>query len=182
MGNVADFQSQASNPINFQLGVPTQGMQGNIATNSVVALAPVTIGNGVFQLDLNPALNASGSMAGTATSPVVGIAIRSQSNSDSAFYTQGYSLNVPTGQGVQCLTRGSVPVYVSAGAAQKATPALGDAVWILQTVDGAGLNIVTQAVGGTAIANATLTSFRVSYVPSGYGVGSLVVVTNTQNA
>ena len=180
MANVADFQSQAANPVNFQLGVPTQGMQGNIATNSVVALAPVTIGNGVFQLDLNPVLNASGSMAGTATSPVVGIAIRSQSNSDSAFYTQGYSLNVPAGQNVQCLTRGSVPVYVSAG--NKATPALGDAVWILQTVDGAGLNIVTQAVGGTAIANATLTSFRVSYVPSGYGVGSLVVVTNTQNA
>lgn len=174
--NVAGFQTQASNPVNFQVGVPTRGMiQGD--TIGGVAFTDMPIAKAAFFVNFNPALNNSVQATNSGGLQFAGVTLRSNSNADTQFYTQGYSQIVPAGQNVQILERGSVPVYIAVANEAGGIPLAGSVVWAMN--DG---SFQTQ-VFGTNVANGYPTNFRVQQVQSGAYVAAQtpVVITNNQN-
>jgi len=176
MANVAGFQTQASNPVNFQIGVPVRGMiQGD--TLGAVAIEDVRVGSAVFIDNFNPELNVSIRQTNTGTLQFAGVVTRSNTTSDSQFYQLGYSNIIPAGQEAQILQRGSIPVVIALANEAGAVPKAGSVVWAMN--DG---TFQTQVLG-TAVSGGQLTNLRVMQLGTGtYVAGQTpVVITNVQN-
>ena len=174
MGVFADFQNQAVNPTQFQLGKPIgQLMDGN--TSAGIATAPLPIAGAAYVTD-NNMLNSSIAPNGAGGGYFAGI-IWSANESEMQWsdVQQGYSQVVAAGRLASYITRGTVPVNVT----NTASPVIGDAVWVNTTT---GV-FQTQAVGGTAISGCTITNFRVMQVPAGWvtATPSMVVISNLKN-
>ncbi len=176
MGLYADFQNTMSNPEQWTLGVPTVDLLDGYTYNGV-AVAALTVGGAAFisdQADTSTSLKPIA--AGTET--FGGIILRSnQSGMQWSDVTQGYSQTIGIGKPAQVMTRGSVPIYISAANEVGGVPLKDSIVYVIKAT---GL-FVTQSVGGTAPSDSQVTNFRVKRVKSGWTTAALVEVTNIQN-
>lgn len=174
--NIAGFQSNAMNPVNFQIGVMTRGaIMGE--TIGLIALEDMTVGAAAFIVDYNPVLNASGQMTNTGTLQFAGVTTRSNTTSSAQFYSQGYSNVIPAGQEAQVMQRGSIPVLIAVANEAGGVPKVGSVVWAMNN------GTFQTQVAGTAVAGGVLTNLRVMQLSTGTYVANStpVVITNTQN-
>jgi hypothetical protein len=174
MAVYASGQQIASNPAELAQGVPTQILLDGY-TFGAQAGADLTVGKACFYslTDNNVVFP-----LGTSNGPFAGIVRRSNANAMSFGESPlGYSMTVPAGQEASVLTRGSISAVLSAFVSGGSAPARGDAIYTV-TATGA---FVSVAPGSSAPGGTVATNFRVGKVPSGWALGVVVEMTNTQN-
>lgn len=170
----ASSQKTASNPSAFTAGVPTQASLDGYTTTAQAA-TDLLVAQPCFYVDIN---GVDTTVQQTSSSNLfAGVVLRTNAtNMPFSTSRQGFSATIPLGSDVSFLTRGSVPAYIILANESGSVPLLGSAVWAMNNG-----TFQTQTVGGSAVSGGVLTNFRVKQVPSGWSVGGIVVITNTQN-
>lgn len=168
-------QQTASNPANFQIGVPV-GVLLQGYTFAAQAATDLVVGGPSFYVD-QLGMDTTVQATVTASNIFAGIVMRSNANPMpfSASYP-GFSSTLSLGLEAQIITRGTVPIAVASASESGSVPLPGSIVY----ASNAG-TFITQTVGGSAPASSQPTNYRVKIVPSGWSTGGLVVVTNIQN-
>jgi hypothetical protein len=174
MAIYASGQQIASNPAQLAQGVPTQILLDGY-TFGAQAGVDLTVGKACFYslTDQNVVF-----ALGTSNGPFAGIVRRSNASAMSFGESPlGYSITVPAGQEVSVVTRGSITVLIGAFVSGGSAPVRGDVIYTA-TSTGA---LVSVAPGSSAPGGTVVTNFRVGQVPSGWTLGTLLEITNTQN-
>jgi hypothetical protein len=168
-------QQSASNPVQFQVGVPIGPMLDGYAIGAQCS-TDVLVGSACFYVDT---FGADTTIAQTSATDALfaGIVMRSNANPMpfSASYA-GFSSTISAGLEATVCLRTSIPVLIAV-ANEGAAPLIGSAVYAMS---GTGL-WETQTVAGSAPVGGVLTNFRVMRVPAGWTTASPVLISNIQN-
>jgi hypothetical protein len=191
MSNVttAGFQQSVPLPTVANIGSPVIAYEGDSfgqlvpgSTSGGVASVDLTVAKGAFWLNVNQE-NSSLTNVQSGSLPVAGIVLRSNATSF-AFANnpsgipadqQGFSMTIASGLNADILQRGSVWVKITTALETGGNSLYGSAVWIR---DADGL-LITEDVG-TAVANATLTTFTVGSMGA-TAPGTLLMITNVND-
>ena len=169
-------QQTASNPVQFQVGVPIGPLLDGYAFGAQCS-TDVLVGSGCFYVDT---FGVDTTIAQSSVTPALfaGIVLRSNANPMpfSASYA-GFSTTISAGLEASVCTRASIPVLIAVANEGGGVPLIGSAVYCM-IADG---TFQSQTVGGAAPAGGVLTNFRVKTVLAGWSSAAPVLITNIQN-
>ncbi len=176
MTTFASGQSVASNPAQFQIGVPTQKLLDGY-TFGAQASIDLIVGKPCFYLDQN-GQSKTVKNVNSGNNFFAGFVLRSNANSmDPAGSFLGYSNLIPRGQTCSVMTRGSLPILLDLAQEVGGLPKVGSEIFVL--FDG---TIWSQEVGGSIPSGFYFnTNFRILRVYDNWGPGGAVEISNTQN-